>query len=99
VLYHDFEHSVYGANSFTAAEARENIDNYLSGLVKTPVRTLEEMTEWNKNHPEDQAGIGENIDFVEKSQVALMTLYTKLISLSRRMTRPSSMNLMKLESL
>jgi hypothetical protein len=74
LLYHDFEHSAYGSNSFTAAEARENINNYLSGLVKTPVRTLEEMIEWNKNHPEDQAGIGENIDFVEKARVALMTL-------------------------
>ncbi|KAI0472353.1 amidase signature domain-containing protein [Xylaria cf. heliscus] len=55
---------VSGIEKIAAAETRNEINDYLSSLVTTPVRSLEEMIEWNKNHPEDQAGIDQNL-FIE----------------------------------
>ncbi|KAL6359107.1 hypothetical protein LRP88_09307 [Fusarium phalaenopsidis] len=40
-----------------SAEVRDSVNAYLAGLADTPVRTLEEIIDCNKKHPELQAGI------------------------------------------
>ncbi|KAH7227277.1 amidase signature domain-containing protein [Fusarium solani] len=44
-------------SSKMTAEVRDSVNAYLAGLTDTPVRTLEEIIDWNKKHPELQAGI------------------------------------------
>ncbi|RGP61674.1 putative amidase family protein [Fusarium sporotrichioides] len=40
-----------------SAEVRDTVDTYLAGLGKTSVRTLQEIIDWNEEHPKHQAGI------------------------------------------
>lgn len=39
-------------------EIRQDLNDYLESLVSTPVRSLEELIQWNKDNPEAQAGLG-----------------------------------------
>jgi hypothetical protein len=39
-------------------EVRNDLNTYLESLVSSPVRSLEELIQWNKDHPEAQAGLG-----------------------------------------
>lgn len=39
-------------------EIRWDINAYLESLDSSPVRSLEELIQWNKDHPEAQAGLG-----------------------------------------
>ncbi|GKU21479.1 unnamed protein product [Fusarium langsethiae] len=44
-------------STIETAEVRDTVDTYLAGLGKTSVRTLQEIINWNEEHPKHQAGI------------------------------------------
>lgn len=39
-------------------EIRWDTNTYLESLVSSPVRSMEELIQWNKDHPEAQGGLG-----------------------------------------
>jgi hypothetical protein len=39
-------------------EIRWDLNIYLESLISSPVRSLEGLIRWNKNHPDAQGGLG-----------------------------------------
>ena len=45
------------AKDFEVGEIREDLNAYLASLVSSPVRSLQELIDWNEKHPEAQGGL------------------------------------------